>query len=148
VTRALASSVGTVVYLAHSQEDKDHVDAARRLLEFFGARIFVDWQDGEMPQTTSFETARKVRDRIVECKRFVLLSSERSTCSHWGPWELGYAEGKKGFQSVAVLPFIQSGTIWKGAPYAGLYATIEMGADGGAFVNKQGTPMPLSGWLE
>ncbi len=147
-TKAMADSTGVTVFLSHSHHDKDHVEAACLLLETLGATIYVDWQDGEMPAITSADTATKLKFKIRECDRLVLLASERSLTSKWVPWELGYAEGKKGIPQMAVLPFVASQT-WEGSEYIGLYPTIELTANGSLAVfpagDNKGTP--LAQWL-
>lgn len=62
-----------------------------------GGVPYIDEVDPAMPSHTSEETAELLKKRIVECKRFVLLTSPNSKDSRWVPWELGVADGKKGF---------------------------------------------------
>jgi len=145
VTKALA---GVKVFLSHSHQDVDHVKAARQLLEANGASIYVDWEDGEMPATTSTATATRLKARIRECGRFVLLASERSKSSLWVPWELGYADSEKSVSRIAILPFIAATTAWAGTEYVGLYPTIQFGAAAPVVVAAGATVgTSLSAWL-
>lgn len=88
--RVNKSLAGVKVFLSHSHQDIDHVKAAKHLLEAHGASIYVDWEDGEMPPTTSPATATKLKGKIRECSRFVLLASERSKGSlgFLGSWAM------------------------------------------------------------
>lgn len=145
VTKSLA---GVKVFLSHSHHDVDHVKAARQLLEAFGASIYVDWEDGEMPSTTSTETAARLKSRIRECNRFVLLASERSKASLWVPWELGFADSEKSVNRIAILPFLAGTTTWSGTEYVGLYPTIQV-APAGPMVVPAGATVGtgLGSWL-
>jgi hypothetical protein len=60
--------------------------------------------DEGMPDTVSGETARKLKERINEQKKFLVLVTENSKDSRWVPWELGYADSKKGLEHIAALP--------------------------------------------
>lgn len=85
----------TTVFVSHSHKDADIIESAIQFLLSVGLLVYVDWLDPTMPQTTSGETAVKVKNRIVECEKFVVLLSENSKDSKWVPWELGFADGKK-----------------------------------------------------
>jgi len=148
--RAQKSSARETVFLSHSHKDKDHVEAARMLLEAHGASIYVDWQDGEMPDETSPATALHIKGKIRECSRFIILASERARASQWVPWELGYADAVKSLERVAILPFIASGYSWTGTEYVGLYSTVQPanGGEVGVFPAGSTSGMRLSDWLK
>lgn len=146
--RTTKSLAGVKVFLSHSHQDVDHVKAARQLLEAHGASIYVDWEDGEMPSTTSSTTASRLKARIRECSRFVLLASERSKSSLWVPWELGYADSEKGMERIAILPFLAGTVTWSGTEYVGLYPTLQLSASSPVVVPAGSTAgSPLTTWL-
>lgn len=146
--RATKSLAGVKVFLSHSHQDVDHVRAARQLLEAFGASIYVDWEDGEMPAVTSATTATRLKTRIRECNRFVLLASERSKASLWVPWELGYADSEKTVNRIAILPFMAATSTWTGTEYVGLYPTIQLATAGPSVVPAGAASGPgLASWL-
>ncbi len=57
--------------------------------------------DEGVPDTVSGETAKKLKDRIKQQKKFLVLVTENSKDSRWVPWELGYADSTKGMEHIA-----------------------------------------------
>lgn len=127
--KALGSK--TTVFLSHSHKDADIIESAIAFLLSVGVLVYVDWLDPTMPQTTSGETATKVKNKIVECQKFVVLLSENSKDSKWVPWELGYADGEKANQDIAIMPikrsFYTSDAEFNGLEYMHLYRRITIG---------------------
>jgi hypothetical protein len=113
------------VFLSHSHQDRETVQAAITLLASQGVYVYVDWMDQTMPAVTSPETALALKKRIVQCDKFVLLASEKALESRWVPWELGFADGTGGLSQIALIPFKDSGTDWSRSEYLGLYPWIE-----------------------
>jgi len=124
------------VFLSHSHEDADLILAAMNFLLTIGVDVYVDWLDDSMPAVTSGETATKIKAKIAECERFVVLLSEKSVESKWVPWELGYADGVKDINRIAIMPIRRSeytsGSKFDGMEYISLYPVIKEGFyDGG-----------------
>ena len=92
------------VFLSHSHKDKSLIEPAVAFLRSQGVKIYVDWMDEGMPDTVSGETAKKLKDRIKQQKKFLVLVTENSKDSRWVPWELGYADSTKGMDHIAALP--------------------------------------------
>lgn len=80
-------------FLSHSSKDEELVDGAIQILMNHGAVVYIDKIDPTMPPYTNAETAKKLKDRVKQSKKFVLLASENSKESKWVPWELGIADG-------------------------------------------------------
>ncbi len=137
------------VFLSHSHQDRDYVEAVRLLLESQGSGIYVDWQDGEMPAQTSWQTAASLKSKIKDLKKVVLLASENSKESKWVPWELGYGEGVNGLSSVAILAVLPDNVeLWKGTEYVSAYPFIEEDQRGPIVRNPvDGTTQLLTDWL-
>lgn len=123
--KSAATKDTATVFLSHSHEDKETVEAAIRLLSSQGVTVYVDWLDPAMPSITSTETAARLKKRIREQERFVLLASDKALTSRWVPWELGIADGVREMSEIAVLPFKDSYTDWTRSEYLGLYPWIE-----------------------
>ena len=102
-TRKALSNKQTV-FLSHSHKDKDIIKEVIGFLLLQGTYVYVDWIDPDMPQTTSGETATKLQAKINECEKFVVLFTENSKNSRWVPWELGYADGVKPIENIAIFP--------------------------------------------
>ena len=119
------------IFLSHSHQDADMIVAAINFLLTLGASVYVDWLDSSMPKTTSGETATKIKAKIVECDRFVVLLSENSRDSKWVPWELGFADGVKEIQHIAIFPIRRNqytyDSAFQGLEYMTLYPVIQEG---------------------
>jgi hypothetical protein len=149
------SPVGAT-FLSHSSNDRELVVGAIRVLEGHGATVYIDKKDASLPPYTNKETARTLRQRIQETRKFVLLASKNSHESKWVPWELGIADGYKGVGRVAIFPALdeQHDRSWTRWEYLGLYDRIVWGDLEGqqnrvwmVLDEKANTATELSRWL-
>jgi hypothetical protein len=138
------------VFLSHRHDDKDAVKKVVGFLAQFGQKTYIDWLDNDMPRHTSAETASKLKGKINQSYKFILLATPSSIESIWIPWELGLADGIKGITKIAILPLLYKDTSWDEREYYGIYSYIEELADGRWGVFKQGESkgVLLSHWLE
>lgn len=122
--RALASAAD--VFLSHSSLDKDALPKAIGFLDAHGAKVYVDKTDKELPQRTSAETGARLKERIAQCPKFIVLVTANSKSSRWIPWELGIADERKKMPNVALLPDVgnQTSADWPEQEYLGLYPRI------------------------
>ena len=122
------SPVGAT-FLSHSSKDDELVAGAITILRNHGALVYIDSKDPTMPPTTSHITASKLKERIQQSGRFVLLATENSRESKWVPWELGAADGFKGVPNIAIFPAVESRSdfAWTKWEYMGLYRRIVWG---------------------
>lgn len=122
--RAWASA--TDVFLSHSSTDKDVLPQVIGFLEKHGAKVYIDKADKELPQKTSAETGVKLKERIAQCPKFIVLVTANSKSSRWIPWELGIADEKKKLPNIALLPDVgnQANADWPEQEYLGLYPRI------------------------
>jgi hypothetical protein len=142
-------------FLSHSSKDDELVVGAIRILKNHGANVYVDKVDPEMPPYTTKETARLLKTRISQAKRFVLLATGNSKNSNWVPWELGIADSSKGLRNIALFPAVdaRSDTSWTTWEYMGLYkriiwGTIETGSPQWIVLDEDAnTASPLGDWL-
>lgn len=144
-------------FLSHSSKDDELVDGAISVLEGHGGTVYIDEIDPEMPNHTSTETATKLKQRISQCKKFVMLASKNSKNSSWVPWELGIADGKKSLEKIAIFPAVDSrnDTSWVSWEYLGLYYRIIWSDLKGhkeplwiVWNHHKNTGTPLSTWLK
>jgi len=120
-----ASSQKCDVFLSHSSKDKDDLPAVIKFLEQHGVKVYVDKADDDLPKKTTAETGAKIKGRIAECKKFIVLVSENSKESKWIPWELGIGDEKKKINNVALLPISDNSSAgWPEQEYLGLYPRI------------------------
>lgn len=153
-----SKSYKTTIFLSHSHHDNDIVGSVISFLLNNGIYIYVDWLDPTMPQTTSGETASKIKDKINQCERFIVLLTENSKESKWVPWELGYADAQKDNDKISILPvkrnYYTRDSEFEGIEYMQLYRQIVFGH---IIATKEPTPTilnvrsstgtTLSGWL-
>ena len=127
--RAEERSPQGATFLSHSSKDEELVTGAIRILEVHGATVYIDKKDPTLPPYTTEETATKLKARINQSKRFVLLASENSKESKWVPWELGIADGSKSRTQIALFPAVEEAynTAWTSWEYLGLYDRIVWG---------------------
>lgn len=121
-----ASALTADVFLSHSSLDKEVLPKAIGFLEAHGAKVYIDKTDKELPQKTSAETGVKIKERISQCPKFIVLVTANSKNSRWIPWELGIADEKKKMPNVALLPDVgnQTNVVWPEQEYLGLYPRI------------------------
>lgn len=130
------------VFLSHSHQDNDIVLSIIEFLLTLDTYVYVDWLDPTMPHVTSAETARKIKERIVQCERFIVLLSENSKESKWVPWELGVADAKKDNSKISIFPIKRSSytsdSNFDGLEYMELYQKIKIGVS-----NDTGAETPI-----
>ncbi|TWT95396.1 hypothetical protein Pla108_35440 [Botrimarina colliarenosi] len=102
-----------------------------------------------MPSVTSPETARRIKGKIKECKKLVLLATNNALQSKWVPWELGVADAENSMKNIAILPVTDSQTSWIGSEYVGIYDRIEQASSGKPAVFEPGASsgILLEDWL-
>lgn len=153
--RAAQASVSNSVFLSHSSKDVNILAGAIALLEKHGGTVYIDKKDSSLPSVTSTSTAEKLRQRIKDCRKFVILTSENSKDSRWVPWELGLADSYRTPANVAILPTVMSGDHnWTEQEYLGLYRRITYGQIDGqsrdvfmVWDHIRNTASELSRWL-
>lgn len=130
------------VFLSHSHHDNDIVLSIIEFLLTIDTYVYVDWLDPTMPQVTSAETATKIKERIIQCERFIVLLSEHSKESKWVPWELGFADAKKDNSKISIFPvkrsIYTSDSNFDGLEYMELYQKIKIGIS-----NNTGKDTPI-----
>ncbi|UFQ01702.1 toll/interleukin-1 receptor domain-containing protein [Pseudomonas fitomaticsae] len=117
-------------FLCHSHQDRTAVLGLLQVFREQGLHLYVDWMDSEMPATTNGDTARKIKNRIVEADLFLFLATPNSLASRWCPWEIGYADGVKRYESIFVIPTHERGVTY-GNEYVDIYRRIDEANEGG-----------------
>ncbi|MGM0715376.1 toll/interleukin-1 receptor domain-containing protein [Brevibacillus parabrevis] len=139
----------TPVFLSYWHEDQELIKAVIGFLAQFGRSVHIDWLPNQIPRTTNATTASSIKEKIMASTKFIVLATPNSIESKWIPWELGIADGKKGLNSIAILPIVQSSTIWQEKEYYGIYNVIEEQVAGQwTVVSPNGGNRALRTWLE
>jgi hypothetical protein len=115
------------VFLSHSSKDADLIFGVKSLLEREGLSVYVDWiVDPKLDRSqVTAATAEHLRRRMRQCDSLVYAATTNASQSKWMPWELGYFDGYRGDQHVAVMRFVvRQEDTFVGQEYLGLYASI------------------------
>ena len=92
------------VFLSHKHDDLDELKGLIGFLEkTYGIRCYIDSRDPNMPESTTGETAKQLKDRIKICDKFILLATNGAISSKWCNWELGYGDSQKYPNNIAIL---------------------------------------------
>src|SRR5690606_7451084 len=97
-------SLKPTVFLSHKHddlEDEEELKGFIDVLEQHGAKVYIDSLDNTMPEETSGDTAKRIKEIIKYCKNFILLATERAIESHWCNWELGIGDTHKYIEHIA-----------------------------------------------
>ncbi|MFC3677764.1 toll/interleukin-1 receptor domain-containing protein [Ferrovibrio xuzhouensis] len=113
-------------FLSHSHLDQELVKGLVAKLQESGWLIYVDWADHTMPNRPNRETAKKIKDKILETTYFLFLATQNSMNSRWCPWEIGYADGTKSIENIFVIPTADDNGITHGNEYLDLYRRIDL----------------------
>lgn len=134
----------TTVFISHKHDDLDNLKGVLGFLEQnYNVKVYIDSKDSSMPITTSSETAKKLKDRIRQCDRFILLATNGAIASKWCNWELGFGDANKFPDQIAIFPMKPEGANdkdYKGSEYMRIYPYIDY-FDGSERDNR-GLPIP------
>ena len=80
-----------------------------------------------MPSETNGDTAKRIKEVIEYCKKFILLATDKAIESYWCNWELGIGDVHRFKKHIAILPMKERGTYdhnYKGNEYLQIYPQI------------------------
>lgn len=131
----------TSIFLSHSHKDKNKVEQAKIFFENLGISIYVDWMDSTMPESTSGITATRIKSKIQENEKFVLLATNLAINSKWCNWEVGVGDiYKLSKDNIAILGLADNNRHWNGNEYLQIYPSIEY--ENGNSKNNAGSYIP------
>lgn len=119
-----SSYLKTKIFLSHKHDEIDYLEGAISLLKSYGVDVYVDWLDEGMPKTTSGLTAVKIKEKIKENHKFILLATEGAINSKWCNWELGLGDAAKYIENIALLPIKRDYIDFTGSEYLEIYPYI------------------------
>jgi len=102
------------VFLSHCHSERDVLRNAMAILSSVDARLYIDWQDAKMQSATSGQSAMRIRSKISESDKFILVASVGAIASKWCNWELGIADARKFPSDIALLPVAEDNGTWNG----------------------------------
>lgn len=123
------AEIKTTVFISHKHDDLDELKGIIGFLEDkYNVKAYIDSQDPSLPKTTTGDTAKRIKERIDKCKKFILLATDGAIESKWCNWELGYGDAQKfNAKNIALLPVKDKGTynsLYKGNEYMDIYPHI------------------------
>ena len=117
---------GKNIFLSHRQIDKKYVGDLKKLLGELDIDLYIDWLDHSTPEHANAETAEKIKNKIKENDKFILLATDSAIGSKWCNWELGFADNIKfDKDKLALFPVKRDHDNWSGSEYTQLYPIIE-----------------------
>ena len=147
-----AYSYEITVFLSHKHSDRPILESVVALLNGLGVYVYVDWDDDGMPSTTSGYTAQRIKQKIRDCKKFILLATEDAIASKWCNWELGYGDAFRYRDNIAIMPIPEKrNSIFSGNEYLQIYPIIKTEYNyslGSYFVEYNGEKIKLENWLK
>jgi len=146
-----ASRTGEVtLFLSHKHDDVEPLKDAIALFHSLGVHVYVDWLDETMPTVISGTTADRIKKKIEQNRKFVLLATQGAIDSKWCNWELGYGDAHKYIQHIAIMPVAENNEMWKGNEYLQIYPSIQMDqvySRRQYYVESRGVRQSLADWL-
>jgi len=113
------------IFLSHKHDERTELEAAISFLKQFGVDVYIDWMDEEMPKYTSGKTANRIKNKIKENDKFILLATDSAVASKWCNWELGYGDAQKYINNIAILPVKSDYGQYNGSEYLQIYPYID-----------------------
>ena len=115
----------TKVFLSHKHGDTEALNGTIIFLKQEGISVYVDWMDEGMPKVTCGLTAKRIKEKIKENDKFILLATEGAINSKWCNWELGLGDAAKYIDNIAILPVVKDYHSFNGSEYLEIYPHIE-----------------------
>lgn len=145
-------SFETSVFLSHKHEEKEIIKQAITLLNKLGVDVYVDWMDNGMPRSTNGYTAMRIKEKIRNSDKFILLATEAAINSKWCNWELGYGDAHKFFKNIAIMPITDNeDNSFSGTEYLSIYPIITseyLYSTGKYNVEYKDSKISLEDWLK
>lgn len=114
----------TKIFLSHKHDELEQLEGAVYFLKDNGVEVYVDWLDDGMPVSTSGQTAVRIKEKIKENDKFILLATEAAINSKWCNWELGLGDAAKYINNIAILPIKKDYSDFSGNEYLQIYPYI------------------------
>ena len=117
------------VFISHKHDDLEELKGIIGFLETkYNIKAYIDSRDDSMPLRTSGETASRIKERIIQCEKFILLTTDAAIESKWCNWELGFGDAQKfSLNSIALFPIKErcaGDKDFKGYEYMEIYPHI------------------------
>lgn len=122
--RAESKYQKVTIFLSHKHDETEELDSAISFLKRFNVDVYVDWLDEGMPKKTSGKTADRIKTKIKENRKFILLATPAAIDSKWCNWELGLGDSAKYIEHIAIFPVKANYLDYNGNEYLEIYPYI------------------------
>ena len=141
------------IFLSHSHNDEDLLEDIIAILTKLDIEVYVDLLDEELSYPPSDKTAIKIKEKIKENKKFILLATNDAIASKWCNWELGLGDAAKYIENIALFPVADNSGNWIGNEYLQIYPYIEKHSklkeyDNYSIVYPDGRKIKLEQWMK
>lgn len=113
------------VFLSHKHGETEALNGTITFLKQEGISVYVDWMDEGMPKVTCGLTANRIKEKIKENDKFILLATDGAINSKWCNWELGLGDAAKYIDNIAIIPVVKDHQSFNGSEYLEIYPHIE-----------------------
>ncbi|MEO8173990.1 MAG: toll/interleukin-1 receptor domain-containing protein [Sediminibacterium sp.] len=141
----------TSIFLSHSHEDLRNGTVQKSIvfLRRLGLRIYIDSEDSNLSPFTNADTARLIKQKIINNNKFIFLATDNAINSKWCNWELGFGDAHKYIDNIALFPVSESAGTWTGNEYLRIYPRIEESnfQETYKIIFPTGTEISLGQWL-
>lgn len=121
----------TSVFISHKHDDLDEIKGFLGFLRDLGVDTYIDAFDPTMPGYTCGETAKRIKQRIQQCDKFMLLATDNAIASKWCNWELGIGDVHKYKANIAIVPIKNANRInYTGSEFLEIYPYLYQATSG------------------
>ena len=121
----------TSVFISHKHDDLDEIRGFLGFLKNMGVATYIDSFDPTMPDYTCGKTAERIKERIKQCDKFMLLATDNAITSKWCNWELGIGDVHKYKSDIAIVPVKNNNNIiYTGSEFLEIYPYLYQSDDG------------------
>ncbi len=145
-----ASAYQTSVFISHKHDDLNVIKGFLGFLKNMGVATYIDSFDPTMPGYTCGKTAERIKERIMQCDKFMLLATDNAITSKWCNWELGIGDVHKYKSNIAIVPVKNyNRTSYTGSEFLEIYPYLYQSCNG-YFIKDpiSGAIKSLSVWLK
>lgn len=145
-----ASAYQTSVFISHKHDDLNIIKGFLGFLKNMSVATYIDSFDPTMPGYTCGKTAERIKERIKQCDKFMLLATDNAITSKWCNWELGIGDVHKYKSNIAIVPVKNyNRTSYTGSEFLEIYPYLYQSSNG-YFIKDpiSGNISSLKEWLK
>lgn len=130
-SRTFSYTYKTSVFISHKHDDLNIIKGFLGFLKNMGVVTYIDSFDPTMPGYTCGKTAERIKERIRQCDKFMLLATDNAITSKWCNWELGIGDVNKYKANIAIVPIKNiNRSIYTGSEFLEIYPYLYHASSG------------------